>query len=95
MENIIISDDGMEVATTIKAEAKRTVFAVLRDTLTNLSFADDTPLEDFNEEFHSNITYSVMRDYKDGRYSDVTTAFRIISASAGYLWALENREDGI
>lgn len=74
--------------TTFFNEAQRHVNKVIEDSMSNVSFSPDTTTMEYYNSIKESILYSVMMEYKAGRYNAPNEMMRVLNLAYTYLWKL-------
>lgn len=80
--------NGNITNTTFFDEAQRHVNKVIEDGMSNASFSSDTTTMEYYNFVKENILYSVMREYKAGRYNAPNEMMHVLNIAYDYLWRL-------
>lgn len=80
--------NGNITNTTFFNEAQRHINKVIEDSMSNVSFSSDTTTMEYYNSIKENILYSVMMEYKAGRYNAPNEMMRVLNLAYTYLWKL-------
>lgn len=80
--------NGNTTNTSFFNEAQRHVNKVIEDSMSNVSFSSDTTTMEYYNSIKESILYSVMMEYKAGRYNAPNEMMRVLNLAYTYLWKL-------
>lgn len=80
--------NGYITNTTFFNEAQRHINKVIEDSMSNVSFSSDTTTMEYYNSIKESILYSVMMEYKAGRYNAPNEMMYVLNLAYTYLWKL-------
>ena len=80
--------NGNTTNITFYDEAARHINMVIEDTMSNMGFKSDTTTMEYYCIIKESVLYSVMMEYKAGRYNAPNEMLRVLNLAYSYLWIL-------